>query len=233
MLLALTTLLVPAFLAGQPCAELIEDQLVAWKASPEVLRAPGGPEGGAVYRIATSRIGVWLTYHQPRGTHHQSLFRTDSKETVRLDYLDGCRVARSESRNPAPAPDAFTDEMLRMALNESPRLVVYLWSPHSPLSVDGYHEIAAAAADLEVRFIAISDASADPSYRDATADASGIPKLARRPLGSTELLFRDLAVHTPAILVFAWGEASAPLPGFRLRDAYREYLRSIFERSGR
>ena len=228
-------LLVPQLLSGFPCTDAVERQLEAWHATDEVLKAPGGPLGGDVYRIATNETGVWITVHQPRGLDTISLFLTNAGGTVRLDFNSVIPFGNScepESIPSFPAmellTDAFTDEHLKELLAEDDRLVVFLWSPHLPLSVEGYHEIVHAASSLDIPVVAVVDGTADIEFVRRVADEQGIPEGARRPMRSVELLFRDIAVHTPSVLVFSKGHVSAPLPGYRNRDAYRQYLDTIF-----
>lgn len=228
-------LLFPQLVSSLPCTDAVERQLEAWNATAEVLRAPGGPLGGDVYRIATNETGVWITVHQPRGLDTVSLFLTNADGTVRLDFNhrappgDTCEPESIPSFPAVELPaDAFTDEHLKALLAEDDRLVVFLWSPHLPLSVEGYHEIVHAASSLGIPFVAVVDGTADRGFVLRVADEQGIPERARRPMRSVELLFRDLAVHTPSVLVFSKGHVSAPLPGYRQRDAYRLYLDTIF-----
>lgn len=221
--------LLPHLVAGSVCADSVERQLVAWHASSEVLQTPGGPLGGAVYRIATDELGVWITLHRPRGLETTSLFLTSPQRTQRLDFGPSCEpIPVVTVSSPEPPANAFTDEALARLFARDPRLVVYLWSPHLPLSVEGYAEITAAAANLGVPLAIVVDASADAGFVRSVADANDIPEEARRPMRSVELMFRDLPVHTPSILVFSKGLVSAPLPGYRNRKAYEVYLRSIF-----
>jgi hypothetical protein len=219
----------PQLVAGFPCPDAVERQLVAWRASSEVVTAPGGPSGGAVYRIATDEIGVWITLHRPRGLDTTSLFLTSARETRRVDVGPSCESAPVSTFSPPEAPaDAFTDEALERRLTLDKRLVVYLWSPHLPLSVEGYPEIVAATAQLQVPLAVVVDGSAERGFVESVADANGIAADARRPMVSIELMFRDLPVHTPSILVFSNGLVSAPLPGYRNREAYLAHLSSIF-----
>ena len=226
-------LLFPQLVSSSPCTDAVERQLEAWNATPEVLKAPGGPLGGAVYRIATNEIGVWVTVHRPRGLDIVSLFLTNADGTVRLDFVE----TREETCEPEPTTslpavklpaDAFTDEDLKELLAGDDRLVVYLWSPHLPLSVEGYHEIVHATSSISVPLVAVADGTAESGFVQRVADAYGIPDESRRPMRSVELLFRDLAVHTPSLVVFSGGHVSAPLPGYRNRAAYRVYLETIF-----
>lgn len=178
-------LLFPRLVSSLPCTDAVERQLVAWNATPEVLKAPGGPLGGDVYRIATNEIGVWITVHQPRGLDIVSLFLTNADGTQRLDFGKTCAPKLIPSfPGMQLLPEAFTDELLKKLLAEDDRLVVYLWSPHLPLSVEGYHEIVHAASSLGIPFVAVVDGTptedlccvsrtSRASPRGETADALG------------------------------------------------------------
>lgn len=215
--------------SGFPCVDAVERQLAQWHATDEVLMAPGGPLGGHVYRIATEELGVWITMHQPRGLETTSLFLTSAERTLRLDFGRTCQLKTVELPRPPDPPDgAFTDVDLEHRLALDDRLVIYLWSPHLPLSVEGYAEIARAASALGVPLVAVVDASADSDFVRRVAEEHDIPAEAERPMRSVELLFRDLTVHTPSIVVFHDGIVSSPLPGYRNSDAYLEHLKPIF-----
>ncbi len=222
-------LLLPQLASGSVCADAVERQLAAWHAGSEVLKTPGGPLGGSVYRIATDELGVWITFHRPRGLDTTSLFLTKANETVRLDFGPSCEPIPITTPSAAIPRDAFTDDDLKQLLARQDRVVVYLWSPHLPLSAEGYAEIVAAASTVGIALAAVVDASAERSFVRRVADEYEIPADATRPTRSIELLFRDLAVHTPSILVFANKTVSAPLPGYRNRAAYTTHLESIFE----
>lgn len=220
-------LVLPQLVSGSVCADAVEHQLSTWHAGSEVLKTAGGPVGGAVYRIATNELGVWITLHQPKGLFTTSVFLTNARETLRVDFGADCEPRWSSTRSPADLADAFTDEDLKAVLARHDRVVVYLWSPHLPLSVEGYAEIAAATSTAGFELVAVAHGAADPGFVRRAADEHGIPVEATRPMSSVELLFRDLAVHTPSILVFANGTASAPLPGYRNRAAYAAHLASV------
>lgn len=223
-------LLFSSLLVGNPCREPIERQLESWNATGEILKAPGGPLGGSVYRIATSKVGVWITLHRPAGATSTTVFLTDAHGSRELAFDDrSCRpIAREGTSSPRATADGFTDTDLRELLARESRLVVFLWSPHLPLSVDGYAEIESATAALGVAFVAVVDASSDPDYVRRIAAERGVPREATKPLGSIELLFRDLPTHMPSAIAFDRTRASAPLPGYRDRASYRRWLRDFF-----
>ena len=117
----------------------------------------------------------------------------------------------------------FTDADLRAGLGER-ATVVYTWSPHMPLSVDGYREIAQASRALDARLIPVLFAGGDRAFARSEAQRVGIPDEGLREIASIELVFRDAHVHAPTILVFHAGRVSPVLPGYRNADGYRRFL---------
>jgi hypothetical protein len=214
------------------CRSAVEGLFARWGVSGEILRAPGGLEGREVYRLATRELGVWVTLEKRSSPAEAVLFRTGPEGTSRVALDSRCRPSASDVAisSPGLSNGGFDDEDLRTALEETGQLVVFLWSPHMPLSVDAYPEIEGACRELRLPFRAVTDPSSDRSYVDRVAGARGIPPEARLPLASVELLFRDLAVHAPAVMVFTGGKVSAPLPGFRDRDDYTRFLEGEMER---
>lgn len=212
------------------CRAEVEGRLRAWRASAEVYRGPSALDGADRYRIPTDRLGVWITL-EVRADGRARLFRTDADASVEVELDAACGESeRVLGGLPDVAGSQFTDDDLKSLLATNDRLVVYLWTPHLPLSVEGYHEIREATSAVGAAFVAVVDPSAEVDYVREISDAEGIPADARRRLASVELLFRDLAVHAPAVLVFAYGKARPVLPGYRSKRAYMEYLSSSRQR---
>ena len=214
-----------------PCSATIERELADWRTGSEVFRAPPGLDGRPVYRIPTARLGAWVTLVlAPEGGGGSRLYHSDWQRTVTVELDESCRARRSESsslQSDGRDRSAFTDRDLASFLARSPRSLVYLWSPHLPLSVEGYEQASRAAEARGLGFVALVHPSADGDFVERAADDAGIPTAARRRLASVELLFRDLAVHAPSLLVFVDGHAESPLPGYRSAAGYLEYLDAL------
>lgn len=121
--------------------------------------------------------------------------------------------------------DAFSDADLASALGTSPDgVVVYLWSPHMPLSVDGYQEVRRAADSVGLPLIPLLFAGSDTAFARREAERMGMPDEALRTVASRELLRRDLLVHAPSLLLVTPGRTSPVLPGYRDAEGYRRWL---------
>jgi hypothetical protein len=219
-----------ALIAGLRCADSVERQLELWAATGEVFRAPSGVDGRETFRFATVEIGRWVTLQKDPSLREAVLVESSAEGSKRVELDSDCRPRTTElelDRGSAP-PAGFSDRDLKSLLDRDDRLVVFLWSPHMPLSAEALPEIEAAAREVGVPFVAVCDPSSDPHYVERVAAERGLEEAASRPLVSVELLMRNIAVHAPTILVFRDGRARAPLPGYRSRAAYLLYLRSIF-----
>ena len=72
--------------------------------------------------------------------------RVEATGATRYEFDERCRPKISHLPPPVLPDAGFTDEQLAQVRDTSRGVVVYVWSPHMPLSLDGYAEISAAAA---------------------------------------------------------------------------------------
>jgi hypothetical protein len=126
-------------------------------------------------------------------------------------------------------PD-FNDADLDRLLRTERRFVLYVWSPHMPLSVDGVHEAIRAGRALGVPVLPLLDPRADRTYAKSTAAAANLPSHALRVARSAELLRRDMFHHAPTVIAFADGRQAGPVrPGYFDAAGYEHLLRRLFE----
>lgn len=209
--------------APGPCADAITTQLQTWQAI-------GPPRDGAgVWGDARSRhwptrtLGTWVTELRPSAA--PVLVRASPTGTTRIEWTAGC-LPRTDDR-PRPAADAprFTDADLQALVAAGRPGVVYVWSPHMPLSVDGYRALLAAAAPRGVAVHALLEPGADRAFAQASLARGGLPPDALRVADSVELWFRDVHLHAPSILVFAQGRiAGDAWPGYHSAEEYDRFL---------
>ena len=132
---------------------------------------------------------------------------TPDRVTIRVFAGDCVASTAEESNRPDDGLEHFTDADLRRAVSAastdgSRGVVIYVWSPHMPLSVDGYREIATAAAAHGLCLVPLLFPGSDPDFAAAEAERAGIPDDGLREAASVELDFRDAQLHAPSILVF-------------------------------
>ena len=208
----------PRTVADAGCHDAVERRLAEWGAGAERFRDPDGPLGARQWRLPTREIGTWVLVHEAVG-EPLSVARVNARTTTRVSFDAQCReLSTTASVQPGAAPDtaAFTDDDVRAMLDAAPHGVVYLWSPHMPLSVDGYRTVSDVARRMGLSFTALRDPMSDAGYAAAVAKEAGLPASALRTFASIELSFRQLNLHAPAVLVFSGGHFDGlAVPGYR------------------
>lgn len=208
--------------AGSPCMAAVERQLDAWGAVAPARPQPGA--GGAVVRHwPTRRLGEWVAeVHDPSAVR---AVRVTPAAVTTAAWSATCAVTASERPRPAAAAPRFSDDDLARALAAPAPGVVYVWSPHMPLSVDGYRAIAAAASARGLTVHAVLDPGADRAFAAAERARGGLPAEALRVADSVELLFRDVLVHAPTVQAYARGRlVGSAFPGAHGADEYGAWL---------
>lgn len=213
---------------GIACPDALRQRLATWQALDHMRRVPGRPSDVARYIWPTAKIGVWLDLRINQ-SGHVWLARVAPDRTTELTWSSECLATAQEivsRREHTVDARVFTDADLERLVTASQSVVVYVWSPHMPLSVEGVHEASVAARRLGLRLVPLADPHADRSYVDRVALQAGLPDGAARPVHSIELVFRDALVHAPSLLLFIDGRAAGPaIPGYRDAEGYEGALR--------
>ena len=161
-----------------------------------MFRDASGPFGDRTWRLPTRRAGTWVAVSVDLWAM-PTLARIDEHGTTRTHFGPSCTPTQSRERAAAanqPA-DTFGDDDLAALMSDGTPGVIYVWSPHMPLSVDAYHHVVRATADLGVTMTALLDRAVDLSYAESIAASAAIPEDARRTFRSVELTFRNATVH--------------------------------------
>ena len=222
--------------AGIRCADAVRDHWEQWQPRDQMRRVAPQPPESARYLWPTPRLGVWLDL-RVSADGEASLARVAPDRSTELTWDEACRVTvreRLSSIDGAGGADSVTDADLERHAARTRRFVVYLWSPHMPLSVDGVRHAYVAAARLGLDLYAVVDPRADRAYGEKVAREVGLPPGATRRAASVELTFRDLLVHAPSLLVYVDGRATGPaVPGYRDAAGYERVMREQLALTGR
>jgi hypothetical protein len=214
---------------GTACADELERQRQAWRAVPPALTQPAIAPGDSLRHWPTDAPGVWLV--ERTGGDVTTLMRVSANGLERVTWSGDCTPAREDRPRAAATAPSFSDGDLIELLGRGSRGVLYLWSPHMPLSVDGYAEIAAAARGRGLVVEPLLDPASDRAFASTVMRDRRLPANARRVADSVELQFRELPLHAPAVQVFSGGRLVGPvLRGFRTADEYGAFLDRVLSR---
>jgi hypothetical protein len=221
------------FLMNVRCADAVAARLAAWEASGESFEDVGPMPGTQTWRLSTRQFGVWVVAHVDQH-HHAMLERVDSREVHRVVFHHSCASETMRADRPdEPAGSAWADRDLGTLLQETGTGLLFVWSPHMPLSVDAYHHAARAAAAEGIAMTVLLHPDADAEYARVTASFGRLPAAALRSFRSIELSMRNATIHAPSVFIYRDGRLSGlALPGYRNEASYRVLIRSRLESHG-
>lgn len=209
--------------AESPCQPLVQEQLRAWAVVEPARPQPGTSAAGVVRHWPTSQLGVWVV--ESIGIEASQVTRVDPRSVTRVEWGARCDVSTTSRDRSAQPPPRFSDADLAALLAKSPRGVLYVWSPHMPLSVDAYAALVQAANARALEVTALLDPAADREFARASIDRSALQAAALRVADSVELTFRDVLVHAPSIQVYEGGRLQgSPFPGAHTSFEYGTFL---------
>lgn len=206
-----------------PCRAAVSRQLREWGAEAPARPQPPGADGATIRHWPTGALGVWIVEAaRDDGTR---LSRVSATHVTDVAWRADCARDAHERPRPVASGERFTDADLAALMRAHPRGVVYLWSPHMPLSLDAVAAVRGAAGDRGAHVTVVLAPDADPRFAREAATARGWPADTLRLADAVELQFRDVLIHTPAVIVYAGGRfRGSPWPGAHTRDEYAAYL---------
>lgn len=218
-------------LEGAACLTEVASQARTWGAGDVFLTAPPSTSGDRTYRLPTGMLGTWVVLSRP-SVGPLTITRVNSSGTTTLAFRADCSAVETFVVHASPAGDRstrFTDDDLRDALlrHQAGGLVVYAWSPHMPLSVEGFREVAEAARRLGMTAVPVLIAHSEADFARREAERAAIPLSGLREMDSVELIQRGVQLHAPSIIAFGYGRVSALLPGYRNADGYGRFLEAF------
>ncbi len=122
------------------------------------------------------------------------------------------------------------------SLKDFPVAVVYIWSPHMPLSLDGAREAFVATKALKLPLFLALEPSSDNSLTLPVPiekkDQNVFLFYIKESLELSEYFNSDLDLHVPTLLVFSYGKMiSSPLLGYKDRNFYKDFIRQYAQRT--
>lgn len=219
------------------CAPQVRVLLDRWGASGPWGRVIGRSPGERIFRSPTRELGKWVEVIERPQSSRVILF--NSEQRVRVEFASACapqaRVEKLEvtadadrwhGRTEVAGFPILRDPDLKRLLQESKRGVVYLWTPHKYISVDGLREALKASRKAGVPLIPVVEPTSDPEAVRREAKALGLAPEKVFFLDSMDLQYRNFRIHHPSLIVFNEGRWSSQVRrGHEKADIIEEYLR--------
>jgi len=213
-------------LRNHSCYKQISTLLDTWEVSRFWRLEDTGPV--EIHRTATGQQGIWLESHKHPGGKIEIIQLSGTKLT-RVTWnpgsCDPTETKETLSYDRVKLNDAFSDEYLDRILKENRAGIIYAWSPHMPLSVDGRYRVQRAATQLNLRVFVALDPHADSAMAKAIVTRRGWDTSTLRRLESIELFNRGMGNHYPVMVVFKNGNIVGPVfPGVKEESVYLKFI---------
>ena len=209
------------------CATQVAEQRLAWGVTGMPHVQPPAATDATLLHWATSTLGTWVV--ELRGAHDVSLRRVADGHVTHVVWSTDCVPSSSETPGPSLGAERFTDTDLRRLVAEQPRGLLYVWSPHMPLSIEGVALARMLAEGRGLPLTVLLDPAANETLARSIAETHGWPPTTTIVADSTELRFRDVLVHAPTLQAYAGGRlVGSALPGHHTNDEYSAYLDRVF-----
>lgn len=208
------------------CEELARQQLIEWKVGNSVFKTPGLLDNSFTYRMPTQTVGQWILMENKK--HGLRMSKVDSTKSESKSWDKNCAVTTLEENHPPKqyVDKEFTDKTFKTLLAQHPVGIIYLWSPHMLLSVEGINELGEITKELGISYDVLLDSNANADFAKTTAEKIGVKRGVLRKNNSLELFFRNFTVHAPSLLLYKNGEIIGPvIPGYRSPKHYKQVIR--------
>lgn len=230
-------------LKSSQCKDQILQLLKSWQVENNWHRVLSNQPDQKVFRGPTKTLGKWVEMkiknQQPDRQQVQADLFTENS-VLSIEWEKDCQSkAVLKSRH---AKDRFQnkekyegfkilrDQQLVELINSKKAGLIYVWTPHKPISVDGLKQAKKAAEKLKLPLYSVVDPnSSAESVKQVVKDL----KLSFENIfyfNSFELQYRGMRLHYPSLIVFNQGQwASQVRRGYEDAAVYEEYLKSILE----
>lgn len=221
-------------LAAQNCAPAALDILKKWQAmGPWVRTVSANPEA-KILRSPTTQIGKWIEARLEKKEIHLTLFNRESR--INFSFQKNCSGSaqvsawNTEQRFGGEAYyggfRVLRDNALSDIITSGGSGVIYLWTPHKRISVEGLKEAMAAAKKVHLPLLAVVEPTSTPSLAKKVAAEIGLPLENIQYLDSFDLAYRGFRLHFPSLIVFNGGKFTSQVRrGYEDRVVYEEYFR--------
>ncbi len=220
-------------LTQNPCAKQASQVLTQWKVQDHWSRAVGHKPNEQIFRAPTQAVGKWVEVAFNGSDVALRLFNEKAVLTTTFDKhcqstagLAAHKVKSSLSEKQRTYK-VMHDQEIANLLEQKKSGVIFLWSPHKQISVEGLKQILQAGKDTKVPVYPVVDSDSDPKAVDRVVKELKLAKKDIYFLDSFDLQYRGFRLHHPSLIVFNDGKFTSQVRrGYEDAFVYKDYLKS-------
>lgn len=216
-----------------PCAKQASQVLTQWKVQDHWSHAVGHQPNEQVFRAPTEAIGKWVEVAFNGSDVDLRLFNEKAILTTKFDKH--CRSTagllahqvKSRLSEKQRKYKVMHDKEIVSLLEQKRSGVIFLWSPHKQISVEGLKQILQAGKATNTPVYPVVDPDSDPKAVDRVAKELKLAKKDIYFLDSFDLQYRGFRLHHPSLIVFNDGKFTSQVRrGYEDAFVYKDYLKS-------
>ena len=208
------------------CKKEIEAQIIRWDDSKEVWRSMIDGEGLNYSVRPTSMMSVWLEYKSNVDELYVS--KVTPMNVTRVSFDKECNPSLTvlpgilyKSQNPG-----LDDKGLFEEVQKSQSGLIYTWSPHMSLSIEGVMRIQELAKEMRLPILVLLDPKADLGNAKKILAEKKIEQKNLLSVSSMEMVYRRALIHFPNLLVYKNGKiVDGLLPGLSTKAEYAVFIK--------
>jgi hypothetical protein len=199
------------------CQKPISRLLKTWGHKGKWLNKTNG-----LYISSTDQFGEWILFKKEnKGI---TLTKANQSKHIKVHFSKHkCAQKMRVVLSPKKYYTAINDKSLKDLIAKD-KGIIYLWSPHMPLSYKGIFKIKKAAKKRGLKLHVFMDSSTHPAM------ASRYQRKYTQTIDSFELKMRNAFIHFPAVLSFENGKIKPSIKyGYENQNGYEKDIRNIFK----
>ena len=209
------------------CQPQLQEQLMQWGGTGPGFKEAAPRAADSRYTIATDKIGRWIVLSSSDA--QLEMVRLDESRLEHIQWDENCRATvSSKTLLSTPAPEDYSDSNLRTLLSQTDAGLIYLWSPHMLLSVDGVKELQHLSEELGLSFRVLLHPDADSGFARTTVQNGTATRCGFAASSQPGVVFPQYD-HSRAITnrFIKNGQFRGPaIPGYKHPEHYRQVIQA-------
>ena len=205
---AVTTAQTNTFFSSIPCLPTVSATLDKWEAPTSWRKLISNESDYLEIASPSEVVGVWIYLRVGKKETVATRKTAESEISVRWDNHNCQSQASINLKKNGPSNDQglFADKNLQHLLSKGSAGIIYIWSPHMPLSIKGLVEISALAKRLKMDLTILMDPNASQDSGLRAVKRNHLDSTAIIKVGASELIQRSSLFHFPSYVFYKDGK---------------------------
>lgn len=208
------------------CYQQAQKLMDKWQVTGEWTRHFDGEKGDLKLVSPTRTFAKWF---EIKLGEKPSVHLISPQRILNVAYDGNCHATTTMNARIVKLDDRkFNDRELAQLIERNKTGLIYAWSPHMPLSIDGINEIKQAAAKLNLPVTFVLSPHANMEFAKKVLNEKKLPAEYLKVYDSLEMVERGSSLHFPSLLIYQNGKLfRRARPGHEVSKIFETYLKKV------